>query len=187
MRKKTRLAFIVIVIAVVAGSLSWVLIKKNKTKEDCNTDTSGSGECKVDLGKVSPDSKSSSSSATAALSVSPTATKSSYLYRNEQYKFELTFNAAWDGYSVKERSEQGAQAIYDFLVATKDKNYANSLATPLTVKIYLKDNYPANTNSTKIKEDDKYVYAYSIWEQNPSDTAITEKDISKVISTFKLY
>lgn len=187
MRKKNKIALIIILIAMIAGATSWVLIKKNQSKQDCNNPNStgsSNGECKVDLGSIQ--SATSTSTAQNPTPTSSTTVSSSDLYRNAQYGFEITFNSAWKGYTVSQKSEDKAEVVYDIGIPTKDSNIANGIAVPLTVKIFNKADYQASPTLTKITENDKYVFAYSIWEQAPSDAAVTEKDIANVISTFKL-
>jgi hypothetical protein len=186
MRKKNKVALIIILIAVVAGATSWALIKKNNAKPDCDTTDPANlnGECKVDLSSIQ--SATSTSTAQNPTPTSTTAANFSDLYHNAQYGFDLTFNSAWKGYTVSRKSEDKAEAVYDIGIPTKDSNITNGIAVPLTVKIFNKADYQANSTLTKITENATYVFVYSIWEQAPSDAAVTEKDIANVISTFKL-
>ena len=183
MRKKNKIALTIILIAIVAGVISLVLIKRNRSTSDCNNGTTSSnGECKVDLGSV----QSSSTTSPTVSTSSTSSAVSGYLYQNDQYGFELTFNSAWKGYAVSQRSQDKAEVIYDFTMPTKDKNFFSGVAVPLTIEVFAKEGYSPDSTLTKIAESNKYVFVYSIWTEAPSDSSITEKDISKVISTFKL-
>lgn len=190
MRKKNKVALIIILIAIIAGATSWSLIKKNKAKQNCTTNdpANSNGECKVDLSSIQAAASLSASTDVSATSspASSSGVVSGDLYNNKQFGFDLTFNSAWKGYTVSQRTEDKVEAVYDFSIPTKDTNYKNGYAVPLTIKVYSPANYPTNSQLTKIKQTDAYIFAYTIWEQAPSDSAITEKDIANVISTFKL-
>ena len=185
MKRKYYIALFFILLALSAGIISYALIKKGQSKQ-CG-DRQGS-QCSVDLTKsVTPLSAVSPVDATSA-----TPQANPYVYKNDQFGFEISLNSAWMGYTVKPTIPDGkAEATFEFQLPTKDKNIASGLAVPLTVKVYSKENFnelSKNIMLVRLAETTKYVYTYSTWNDSPSDLeTITEKDISNVAASFKTF
>ena len=137
---------------------------------------------------------SAGQTATQTSNKSTVPNDTSNIYQNKDYKFSLTFTDAWRGYEVvkSQTIPQGAEAGYDVLLSTSDRNYKaakGGKAVPLSIYVYKEASWEQNKNSarsTEISRGDGYVFTYSIWEETPADLrSITEKEIINVIKTFK--
>ncbi len=128
-------------------------------------------------------------------SPSPSPTQDWKTFTNEKYGFSLTLNDNWQGYKYEQDTKnfQDNGVHYRFYLPTKDKDYKTDktgYASPFVISIYKISDWEnlGNKNDfTKIDQNDKYVYAYSIWDTVPSDLeeTITDAEIKKVINTFK--
>jgi len=188
MKKKYKIGLAIILLAVIAGSTAIILIKKNKAKQDCsNSDSTSSsnGECKVDLSSISAEASAASSA--GLVSQAASATVQPYLYTNDKYGFRMQLDANWSGYRVGTvLEESGAVDVYAFEIPTKDTNYQSGMVNIMTIYVYNKSGQAQSGSTTKIIENSKYTFAYTIWNQAPSDAKLTDKDIANVIASFKL-
>ena len=121
------------------------------------------------------------------------------IYKNKEYGFEITFTDAWKGYKTEKEDVIGGIAeTIAIQLPTKDPKWANSgyMAIPLRILIYTPQNWPMassdNFSPKYITKNDKYVFAYSSWQNVPSDLGSSNAEASKafqfneVISSFKL-
>ena len=120
-------------------------------------------------------------------------------YKNNEYGFEITFSDAWKGYKAEEEETIGGIAETIVIqLPTKDPKWANSgyMATPLKILVYTPQTWPMassdNFSPKYITKNDKYVFAYTTWQDAPSDLggniekALDILQINKVIASFRL-
>lgn len=189
MKTKNKIALSILIVAILAATISLILLKINNKKS-----TNPSLPLTV---TVSPSSNSASATSEASKTADPKATQTpAGLYANSDYKFQVTFPESFTGYEVKkvESTGEGIVASYAVLLKTEDKNYKNVIsdkAVPIKFYVFEKSFWEksdrGSVNSSEIMKSDKYAFTYSTWENQPSDlTIITDKDLVKTIETFKL-
>ncbi len=184
MTKKIRTGGIVIVISAAIVVLAAYLIYRNErdgqaTTENCET-------CHLDSNLEKKPVRSTQSAG-------ETRTPTDLNYVNDNYGFELSLTEVWKSSQIKEEESSGALKKIVFYFETKDKNYesSNYLAPALTIYVYDKDKWESGSlesqSGVRITSSDKYVFSYAIWDSPPQDLEyITEKELSDVITTFKL-
>ena len=122
-----------------------------------------------------------------------------HTYKNNEYGFEITFTDAWKGYKLeKENIIGGIADVIDIQLPTKDQKWArfDYLATSLKILIYTPQTWSMISKDilspNYITKNDKYVFAYILWQDVPSDfggsSSIAYKilEFDKIISSFKL-
>jgi len=189
MKTKNKIALSILIVAILAATISLILLKINN-KKSINPSLSVTAT-------ASQASSSTSVTSQASKTADPKATQiPAGLYVNSDYKFQVTFPESFSGYEVKkvESTGEGIVASYAVLLKTEDKDYKNVIsgkAVPIKFYIFEKSFWEksdrGSVGSSEIVKGDKYVFTYSTWESQPSDlTIITDKDLVKVIETFKL-
>ncbi len=186
MKKKYKLGLIVVLVFLVIALVAVVLIKKNQAKstiapEAC--DSAGATTCKVDL----KDASTPQTTKTTVGSFSEKQKITSNLYKNDKYKFEITFNDTWQNAQIKENPAAGSSlASYEFQLPTNDKNFADGYASALVIAIYPKDSYtPTSSLEMKLAENTQYIVSYRAWQQAPIDARVSEKEVANTAATFK--
>ncbi len=120
---------------------------------------------------------------------------SSLEYKNSVYGFQVTLTSVWKGYRVIQRTDTVYPNVkyLDFEVPTKDTNYGNNTgyAAPLIIAIYPKADWSKVSQEggpipTKISENNQYVFAYSGWQEPPSDLRNVDFGINQIVAGFNL-
>lgn len=110
------------------------------------------------------------------------------VYKNDQYKFQIVFSDGWKDYKVQDATKNStAIASYEVTLPTKDPKY-NGNARPFLINVYDKtvDQSKLEPGEVIQLKTNNYTFTYIAWEETPSDLkTITEKDMSRVISTLK--
>jgi len=191
MRTKYKVAFIILIVASLAVIFSAVALKARSKKSGSPSTTTTPTSSATAGGK--DDKSSSTPSATKTVQEAHSSSKT---YKNTDYGFEVTFPDSFEGYEVKkaEISGEGMVARYTVLIPTSDTKYSNLVdgkASPMEFFVYNKTFWEGSNRpgvrSSEIIKSDKYVYTYSTWESSPEDKkTLTDKDLVKVIETFKL-
>jgi len=121
------------------------------------------------------------------------ATPDWYIYKNSVYKFEVTFNDAWQNCLVEKKLDYGglAEGAYEVKLPVVIPDI------PLSFYIYKTDKWNEEINQesspesplkpAEITRNANYVYAYQMWSSTPpTPGAIRDKDITEALKTFKL-
>ena len=122
------------------------------------------------------------------------ATSDWKIYKNTDFGFEVTLTDAWKGYKVELQpiSSNIGSATLVFKVPTKSKNYGDGLgyAEPmiisvLNMKYWNKLQSEDGPKPEFLGKNSTYVFAYSFWQDPPTDLINVNLDLNKVVSSFK--
>lgn len=125
-----------------------------------------------------------------------TTDKSALAYDNSEYGFSLTFPTSWTGYKFyKKASDDGSVVLYAEL-PTKDTLYAEGsssdpgYASMFAISVLTQAQWDAVKNSEGIKptylgQNEKFIFASSSAQANPTDLASQFKEIKSVLDTFQ--
>ena len=173
MKRKYKVAHVIIILAAAVAIVAAVLIKK-RAKECAECSLSGSLNLIAD-------------SKTATAQVSPTASSTPSpldwrMYKSTEFGFQLTFSDVWEGYTVaKNSSPADTHAVTELDVTMPNK------AIPLVLFVYDSGAYESSFAGTKLGQSSKYVFTYRTDDTlSSSSSTITEKEIADRLTTFQL-
>lgn len=116
-------------------------------------------------------------------------------YINAEYGFELVFTQSWKGYKVAKGTIDYLDDTYyfsfDLPVKNKDQWSGSGYAVPLTIIVYPKsvwrefEESGEPSFSSYITENDKYVFAYALWQEIPKEMEGVDFEQERIISSFK--
>lgn len=186
MKKKIKIAAIIIVLAVAIIAVATYLIGRGQEEppaiDKCQT-------CRLDSNLVSE----VASKETKAKTPVPTQVTSGLKYTNTDYGFKIDLTEVWKDSIIEEEEAEGAIKKIVFYFKTADKRFEefDYLAPALSIYIYDKQKWesmdPGTKSSIEIASNDKYYFSYSIWNSPPQDLEyITEKELVDVLETFEL-
>jgi len=188
MAKKYKIGLIIILVFLIVGLGALYYINENNQQapiKNSDCDTSTNDTCKVDL-------KSATTVQTTKTQVGSFGKPQKIdqnVYSSDKLGFQLTFTPVWSEAKVVETIPASpADGKVEFKLSTKDGKYPDGLASALTIYVYKVGSAPKdNPLLTKITDNGKLEYYYTIWEQTPSDLGqFPEKEIAKTASTLKL-
>lgn len=134
--------------------------------------------------------------ATTGTTATP-ATTTDLTYTNPAYGFTLTFPATWKGYKIKEAVFEGSSQAYYISIPTTDSSFKGDTTadagyySPFVISVYTLDQWQTaqaaeGPKDTLIKQNDKYVFAWSQANgMQPSDWT-KSADVKTIIASLKL-
>ncbi|MDH4358504.1 MAG: hypothetical protein OEV37_00950 [Candidatus Berkelbacteria bacterium] len=179
MKRKLRIALIIILVAALAAAVVLYLISRGQ--KECDSCNSLEGV------QINSSTASAVSTPIASVSKSSSPQTSSLVYENSIYKFKITLSEVWKDYSVEKAtapSDQSAEIQLDFVLPS-----SSGRAVPLSILVYPIDKVSEKlTGSVEIKRNSQYVFGYKTWSAAPSDLQqVTEKEIADRLETFVTY
>ncbi len=182
--KKFKIGLVVIIVFAILAVVTLVLVKKYRVEpkktEQCETGEATT--CKIDL----KDAATIEATKTTVGSFGDKEKIKNNIYSNEKLKFKISFPQNWSSALVKETIPSGnSEGMIEFQLPTSDTVY-NGYISALVITFYKKASYnPTNSLEMKLAENTEYVVSYRAWEQPPSDSPITEKEIATIASSFE--
>ncbi len=118
-----------------------------------------------------------------------------WVYRNDDYNFQLAFKEGWEGYKVSKEKVDGIDVFYvnlptseaGWVSAGADLGYSSMFA----ISVYTPTKWNEIKNSeelkpTFLKEINNYVFVWSSAQSRPEDLKTQFDAIKSIIDTFKL-
>lgn len=191
-QKNLNITFGVVIIVLVLA-IAYLLVQKNaadlalKNSQTLVTNT---------FGKSQGISNSQTELATTNSNTN-TSPANGLTYTNKTYGFQLTLTKPWEGYVAKEAPNiSGDVMSIVFCVPTTDKKYSTSdclkgYANPMFISIYSKEQWKqiqseGGPKPTLIIQNDRYVFAWSMWQDTPDDFRNTNLGFGAIVDSFKL-
>jgi hypothetical protein len=182
-RSLITLVFIILTAGVVGGAMWYVMDSNMKKEREANDKSVKELQVKIDeLKKQAEENKNTNDWKT---------------YKNEKYKFQLTFSDKWKGYTVQGSPGEGGMFTDSYIVMfpTSDSSYVSANNNPATVfvlPVYTEEQWNSKTDqegpkATLISKKDGFVFAYNLASQWPADWQIQKTDVQELVKTFKFY
>lgn len=119
------------------------------------------------------------------------------VYNNTDYGFQLTFRDTWKGYKVI-KGTNPVEVYYAVCIPTLDKTWKSEpncpagYADPMTISVFsleswntLQKDLGSYKSPVKLGQNSKYVVAYSMWQDIPSDFRNTNLGFGAIVQSFK--
>ncbi len=208
MKPWLRVTLLVLIVAGLAGGLTYRAVNNKATKDKNNLQSQID-----DLNKKLSDTQSlltvaknaastaNSTSTSSATTTTPSTTSTTWKnYSNTTYGFSFTFpNDYWKDYSVISKTpttDTATKSIYFCLVSTNktwnDNICAKGSASPLAIGVYTKAQWAVVASQDtpesqmKIGENANYVFTLSHWQDGPSDLTSLNLGFDAISASFRV-
>lgn len=186
-KKIAVVGFLVILTGLVSAGATWYVLDMEKQAE-LDVKDNEITDLTTKIGQLQ------NGATEATTSDNDEATTASWnIYRNDAYKFQLTFPDSWKGYTVvKEKTASGTQASFTVYVPTEDEKWGSDKANMFLLGIYTRDQW-ATAQSTEgpkqslVGTTGNYIVGYSHAQDAPIDVtkANLASSIKAIVESFK--